>query len=158
MTRVGVTGHQSIPPTAVNYITKQVREILASQAEPLVGLSSLARGADQVFADICLELGAELHAIIPSAEYGSTFKPTARLMYEGLLVAASEVHQLDFAKPTEEAFLAAGYYIAEHTDLLIAIWDGEPARGIGGTADVVAYAKSLSLETRIIWPRGVIRD
>ena len=29
------------------------------------------------------------------------------------------------------------------SDVLIAVWDGEPARGRGGTAEVVAYARSL---------------
>jgi len=32
--------------------------------------------------------------------------------------------------------------VVDLADLLIAVWDGKPARGPGGTADVVAYAAS----------------
>jgi hypothetical protein len=42
-------------------------------------------------------------------------------------------------------------------DELIAVWDGEPARGYGGTADVVAYAKRQGIPVRIVWPEGAAR-
>jgi hypothetical protein len=29
----------------------------------------------------------------------------------------------------------------EMADLVIAVWDGEPTRGKGGTADIVSYAR-----------------
>ena len=38
-------------------------------------------------------------------------------------------------------YLAAGCRVAALADLLLAVWDGEPARGRGGTADVVAFAR-----------------
>ncbi len=34
--------------------------------------------------------------------------------------------------------------VVDAVDLLIAIWNGKPARGLGGTADVVSYALNLS--------------
>ncbi|HEY1620682.1 MAG TPA: hypothetical protein VGG25_23870 [Streptosporangiaceae bacterium] len=43
-------------------------------------------------------------------------------------------------------------------DELWAVWDGQPARGYGGTADVVAHARSKGIPVRVIWPEGARRD
>ena len=40
----------------------------------------------------------------------------------------------------EDCYLAAGHRVVELSDLMLAVWDGSPAKGKGGTADVVAYA------------------
>ena len=31
--------------------------------------------------------------------------------------------------------------MVDHSELLIAVWDGKPAAGLGGTGDVVSYAR-----------------
>jgi hypothetical protein len=41
---------------------------------------------------------------------------------------------------------------------LYAVRDGQPARGYGGTADVVAYARERGTPVRVIWPHGAERD
>jgi hypothetical protein len=43
-------------------------------------------------------------------------------------------------------------------DKLYAVWDGEPARSYGGTADVVAYARERGTPVLVIWPDGAQRD
>jgi hypothetical protein len=43
-------------------------------------------------------------------------------------------------------------------DQLLAVWDGQPARGFGGTADVVAAARSRPVPITVIWPDGATRD
>ncbi|MFH9861330.1 hypothetical protein [Streptomyces sp. NPDC017202] len=40
---------------------------------------------------------------------------------------------------------------------LLAVWDGKPARGYGGTADVVAYAERTGVAVRVLWPDGASR-
>jgi hypothetical protein len=45
----------------------------------------------------------------------------------------------------EEAYEATGLYVVEHSDVLIAVWDGRPARGRGGTASIVATAREQGL-------------
>ena len=40
---------------------------------------------------------------------------------------------------------------------LIAVWDGKPSRGFGGTADVVAEARERGIPARVIWPIGAER-
>jgi len=44
------------------------------------------------------------------------------------------------------------------TDRLFAVWDGKPARGYGGTADVVAEARKRAVPVTVIWPEGASRD
>jgi hypothetical protein len=44
--------------------------------------------------------------------------------------------------PSEDAYLAAGKHIVDRAGLLVALWNGKPAAGKGGTGDIVAYARS----------------
>jgi hypothetical protein len=46
----------------------------------------------------------------------------------------------------------------DRSSVLVAVWDGQPARGLGGTADVVAYARQRGVPMEVIWPRGATRD
>jgi hypothetical protein len=58
----------------------------------------------------------------------------------------------DREKPVTEAarqrraaqYALAGRYIVERSDTLLAVWDGAPARGAGGTGDLVALRSELS--------------
>lgn len=64
---------------------------------------------------------------------------------------------LPFSEPSEEAFYAAGKAVVDACDWLIAVWDGEPARGLGGSADVVAYARNRGKVVHVIWHEGLSR-
>lgn len=157
MTYIGVTGHRELPDEAVDFITDRVEEILDELDAPLIGYSSLAQGADQLVADRILKAGGQLHVVVPSRNYDTTFDGAAEREYRRLLKATAFTTELLFPEPSEEAYDAAGKWVAEHSDVLIAIWDGLPARGFGGTADAVAHAKALFKDVRIVWPRGTRR-
>jgi len=45
--------------------------------------------------------------------------------------------------------MEAGEKIVEEADIVVAVWDGKPAAGLGGTADIVEYAREL--EKPLIW-------
>jgi hypothetical protein len=53
------------------------------------------------------------------------------------------------ATSRDGAYLSCGRHIVDSSDVLIAIWDGAPARGPGGTGDIVAYARERLVP--IIW-------
>jgi hypothetical protein len=155
--RVGATGHQNLPRESIPRITHDLREQLAHEPE-LVGVSSLAAGADQLFASIVLSLGGQLEIVIPAEGYERTFdEPSMLHQYRLFLRRATTVHQLAFHEPSEVAFLEAGKEVVNRSDRLIAIWDGKPAQGLGGTADIVAYAKRRGVPTTVIWPKGLVR-
>ncbi|MFJ8165431.1 hypothetical protein ACIRBY_31530 [Streptomyces sp. NPDC096136] len=159
MKRIGVTGHRSIPDAGLAHVEEGLRNVLGGQPGPLVALSSLADGADQLFAAIALEHGAELTVVIPSGDYEETFHdPHALAAYRRLKDRATQEVVMAFPRSTDEAYYAAGTYIAETCDRLVAVWDGLPARGHGGTGEIVAYARALGKPVTVIWPEGVARD
>jgi hypothetical protein len=157
--KIGVTGHQNIPLVAVNHIEMMVTSILRKYADhELIGISSLAIGADQLFAKLVLQNGGKLSIVIPCENYEETFKNADDLsQYYSLREKASEVLVLNFPSPSQTAFLEAGKLLAEMSEILIAIWDGKKANGIGGTADIVHYASACKKRVKIIWPGNLNR-
>ncbi|RKT03897.1 hypothetical protein BX286_1837 [Streptomyces sp. 3211.6] len=159
MKRIGVTGHRSIPDTCLAQVEEGLRAVLGGLPGPLEALSSLADGADQLFAAIALEYGAELTVVIPSGDYEDTFEDSRGLAaYRRLKERATQQVVMAFPRSTDEAYYAAGTYIAETCDRLVAVWDGLPARGHGGTGEIVAYARALGKPVTVIWPEGAARD
>lgn len=154
---IGVSGHQNLPDVAHHQAEADIRTLLAQQKKPFIGMASLAEGADQLFAELVLAAGGKLHAVIPAHRYETTFQGRALEHYIWLLGAAEETTCLPFEVPDEPAYHAAGNYIVEHCDLLVAVWDGQPARGLGGTGDAVAYARELGRNVLVSWPPGVQR-
>lgn len=65
---------------------------------------------------------------------------------------------MPFDEPSEKAYWSAGQEIVNQADRLLAVWDGQPAAGLGGTADVVRYARAQGKLVTIIWPEGARRS
>jgi hypothetical protein len=156
VTALGVTGHQRIPPEAREFVVTAVQDILRDVDPPLNAVTSLAAGADQLVATELLRAGGRLHVIVPSGNYEQTFADGDDLAgFRSLLEAAHAVTRLDYTEPSEEAFLTAGKSVVDSCEVLIAVWDGKPARGPGGTADIVRYARDTGTSVRIVWPDGI---
>lgn len=159
MTRLGITGHQSIPEAARDFVMEALeREIeSASTGGLLWGITSLAVGADQLFAELVHFVGGRLHVVLPSSRYENTFDSEGLSRFRALLALAPKVERLQFDQPSEESFLAAGRRVVDLCDTLLAVWDGKPSRGLGGTADIVQYAQASGRRVGIIWPADVAR-
>ncbi|MFE3328375.1 hypothetical protein [Streptomyces sp. NPDC059176] len=159
MKRIGVTGHRSIPPEVLGHVQAVIKAVMCRNAGAVEALSSLAEGADQLFADIALDCGAELTVVIPSGDYEAGFEdPQVLAGYRRLKGRASQEVRMAFPHSTDEAYYAAGAYIADHCDRLLAVWDGRPARGLGGTGDIVRYARERGKPVTVIWRDGVERS
>ena len=141
--RVGITGHQKLRQASDwDWAESEMRAVLDTSAASLIGISSLAAGADQLFAEIVLQNGGTLEAIIPFADYEKTFtEQEDRDTYHSLLASAANVETLERGDSNEEAYLLAGKRVVDLSELVVALWDGKPAQGLGGTADVVQYAR-----------------
>lgn len=158
MTVVGCSGHQALSPSTRDLVVAAFTQEFDRIPAPLTGVSSLAAGADQLFAQAVLVCGGFLHVVVPSAGYDKTFTAEAdRRTFEALLGRASETTVLPYPEPTEEAFLEAGRVVVDRSDVLMAVWDGQPSGGLGGTADIVAYARKTGRPVRVIWPPGSTR-
>jgi hypothetical protein len=158
VTTVGFTGHQTMPPAALGFVADGIRESLRTAGRPLAGVTSLAAGGDQLFARLLLEAGGSLHIVLPCDRFETTFTGSAVLAtYRGLLRRARTLERLPYPAPSEEAFMAAGVRVVDRCDLLVAVWDGRPAAGLGGTGDVVRHAHAVGRRVHVIWPAGVTR-
>jgi hypothetical protein len=148
---LGVTGHQHLSQEAGWIeIRRSVRLIVQAAGTPMVGFTSLAIGADQVFAQEVLRQNGALRVVLPFPRYENRLPRDTRASFRELLAQAEETLVLPRLASDEESYLAAGTRIVDSIDLLVAIWDGRPARGIGGTADIVAYAESRGVPLRRI--------
>ncbi|GII27957.1 hypothetical protein [Planotetraspora mira] len=155
--RVAVTGHRDLTPATTDLVGSAMRRELAEHAPAIVGVSCLAPGADQIFADLVLRLGGTLEAIVPARDYGGCLPARDRAAFERLLGLARRVLHLPYDAPTPATYHAANTALLVDVDLLIAVWDGRPAQGQGGTAEVVSAARRRSIEVRILWPEGATR-
>lgn len=130
-------------------------------------LSPLADGADRIATEAALEAGYSVGAVLPfgRADYAQGFPDDAeRAAYARLLGRASAVLELPGTRAAPgAAYFLAGQACVAHADMLLAIWDGAPARGRGGTAEVVdlAWRRGLPIihvpvaagePTRLLWP------
>jgi hypothetical protein len=155
--RFGITGHQVLPTRIVDRAEEHWQRVLPIGMQ-LYGVSSLAEGADQLFAAHVLAAGGVLEAILPCEGYaGSLVTDDGRARLEELRRAATTVTTLPHPQPSDKAFLAAGQAMVDRCDHVFAIWDGQPARGVGGTADIVAYARSRGRPVTVLWVDGVLR-
>jgi len=161
---VGVTGHRvdalsteanaALPErirTALRLMTESARAIHASESalfastEPRFDfVSALAGGADQIAAGAALDLGYSLSAVLPFATeaYRTSLVDNGDLGdFDELLKRSERVLELPGQRDDAvDAYVMVGRATVAHSDLLIAIWDGEKARGPGGTGDVVQTA------------------
>ena len=158
MPRIAISGHRGLQAATERLITEVIRTALAETSGDITGLSCLADGADQIFARGVLDHGGTLEAIVPAENYRAGLPTEAHEEYDRLMDRAAHVHQMSYTDSDSEAHMAASAYMIDHADELWAVWDGKPARGYGGTADVVAHARSKGITVRIIWPDGAERD
>jgi hypothetical protein len=147
-------------------LLERERACFAAGPPGLRFVSPLADGADQIAAEVALELGWELQAIIPFARNtyrASLASDDARERMGQLLAKASTVLELPGEDDSQvDAYVMTGRATIAHCDILLAIWDGRPARGRGGTGDVVQLALThgtavvhvppdAAARTRLLW-------
>ena len=141
--RIGVSGHQKRAGIDWAWTAQEVSAALSANAPVARAFTSLAAGSDQLFARAALSIGIPVTAVIPCSDYLRFFEGKDHDAYVDLLRRCEEI-QLPNQRSDELAFLVAGRYVADQSDLMIAIWDGRPAAGVGGTADIVQYCAERS--------------
>jgi hypothetical protein len=153
--RIGVTGHRALPddPAFVAAVERVVIGLLDGKRADVVIVSALAEGADRLVPEIILaHADAGLEAVLPMepARFEGDF-PTAvsRAAFRALLARAGEIRVVPPRPTRNESYEAAGLAMLARIDCLIAVWDGQPARGRGGTAEIVAHARARGLP--VLW-------
>lgn len=169
---IGVTGHriEVLPADGISDLRERIRNVLLLIADAgqevlererdcfatgpmqLRFVSPIADGADQIAAEVALELGWELQAILPFARdvyRASLANDDARKRFDRLVGRATCLLELPGDPESSlDAYVMTGRATVSHCDFLIAVWDGKPPRGRGGTGEVVQLA--LTRGTAII--------
>jgi len=159
MIRLAITGHRGLPEHTERLVDQALRtEITKYAAEELVGASAIADGADTLFARAVLDAGGSLTVIIPAEKYREGLPTEHHTTYDALLSSAQRVIQIDHIESNSEAHMDASLRMLDEADHLLAVWDGQPTRGYGGTADVVHAARKAGLPVTVVWPDGAERD
>ena len=155
---MGITGHQNITAATRRFVAAAAMQRLTTfYDDDIVGMTCLAAGADQTLAFCVLAAGGGINAVVPARGYRDTLTGQDQKVYDHLLALAKGVIELPNAKPSEAAYFEASRVIVDRSHLLIAVWDGQPAAGLGGTGDVVAYAKQQRVDVEVLWPPGSTR-
>lgn len=161
---VGITGHRPnrLPESIRGTVARRLRDILerlragleAEQADlpgcfsdeaPLLRVvSPLAEGADTLAAEAALATGCELDICLPfhRDDYARDFETAAaRDHFHALLGRGCEVIELAGSRRSEAAaYESVGRLTLTVSDVMIAVWDGAPANGRGGTAEIIGEA------------------
>ncbi len=145
---LGITGHRDVIETLK--LQREIYHYLKSLIESkpydeVILLSPLADGADRWVADIFLSLKAThptLRLVVPLPftleRYEEDFDASSIQEFRAFLGQASEVFVV---KDThKDGYLSVGRYVADHSDILLALWDGADNHKVGGTGDIVNYA------------------
>jgi len=150
---IGVTGHRDLREKDIPQLRELVRaELQKLKTEyphsPLVMLNSLAAGADTLCAEVALELGIALKCPLPLEpdEYRLDFDADAIERFDAMLTKATEVFVAPDTEPApadmsrDYHYRQAGIYVATHSHVLLALWDGSLAKADGcGTAEAVGF-------------------
>ncbi|MCC3770894.1 hypothetical protein [Streptomyces sp. UNOC14_S4] len=157
--RIGITGHRGLP----DEVGGRVRSTLADairQYPPsgLVGVSCIADGPNAWFAQAVLDHGGRIEVVIPAQRYRDGLPDWHHEPYDALLRQASDIHHTGISESDSQAHMSGSELLVGLVDEVLAVWDGQPARGYGGTADVVAYAQRTGVPVRVLWPEGATRD
>jgi len=144
---LGFSGHRQVtnPEGVARVIGEVLKSLRAEGAGEWIVLSSVAAGGDQIFVEQARQAGCSWHAILPlpRAEFAKDFSTEEWTRVEALLSTAEHVRVITENGTREDAYLDCGIETVNGADVLLAVWDGQPARGKGGTADIVAYARDL---------------
>lgn len=173
---VGITGHRSIATEPIiskaveAAITKVFRALESGSTLSEGGqtsssstrfrlkiISMLAEGADLVGMQAGLDCGAELVGVLPFDEqsYRDAFAGApSRVAFDKVWSKLSSIVVLGGAVGDDASYEQANSVILDRSDVVIAVWDGDPARGPGGTGDVVHDALQRGLPVIVISPQA----
>src|SRR4051812_23972834 len=180
--RVGVTGHRTKGLTEEGYdletlrssvrqVLRQIQEVAHQRGQRTLGVndgeplllvvSPLAEGADRIVAEEALQLGYALESPLPfpCEEYEKDFPtPESKAAFRHLLELAAEIHELNGSREhANQAYEAVGRWVLLHSEIVIALWNGKPAAGQGGTGQIAGESIARGIPTIWIQPQNQIR-
>ena len=169
---VGITGHRNLRPEDLPALEKAVRGVFQEMLNrcpetPHMLLTPLAEGADRLAARVALGLGLKLQVILPmpTALYVTDFhSDDSRREFQILLDKAVSIIEIplpggfaaeDVERPgaaRDRQYEMMGVFIARHSQILVAMWDGAVNDKRGGTAHIVKHRLGMANDESLLHP------
>ena len=185
---VGVAGHRDIDDgdhekhkcevaVALAEIRALCTDNKGGQSTPIIMLNAFAQGADVLCAEVALEMGIDVYAVLPreKSEHIESFKDESERQkligcLEGIkkIIVASDIEENgDWLaekfnmNASDYAYRQAGIYIAEHSHIVLALWDGELPKNEFecGTFEMIKFALDHKfLDRDHLFNPGILND
>ena len=153
---IGVTGHRDLVADEIPALKERVRDFFLQLRTSFPGLelqliNPLAEGSDRLVADVARELGIGLIVPLPmpQEDYERDFEtPAAVEVFRESIKDARVINLrslpessgfMDSPEDRNRQYAQLGIFISNHSQVLLALWDGKPSLAPGGTASVVNY-------------------
>ena len=153
---VGVTGHRDLVPEEIPVLRKRVLEFFDELKRlfptlRIMVMTPLAEGADRLVADVAKELGLPIVVLLPMEKrlYQADFHGDSLTEFHEMMELGETVELPLVGQNTEEdirggvardlQYAQLGAYLAAHSHILLALWDGKLSTSRGGTGHVVQF-------------------
>jgi hypothetical protein len=150
---VGFSGHRRVenPEKILAILTEELRKLRQQTSSELIGISSLAIGGDHLFLRACRaeSIHYELLLPFPEEEFRKDFDAEDWQAAQELSKTALTTRTQVMKGGRPESYLFCGTEIVNECDVLVVVWNGLAAAGVGGTKDIVDYARRL--QRPLIW-------
>lgn len=154
-TVVGFSGHRKLAdPKIVADGILSALERLAANHSLLASVSSAASGADTLFVEEVARRNLPCLLILPFSKnrFQQDFSPADWQRILPAIEKATHVEEISGEESDEGAYMETGIQTVDRADVMIVVWNGKPAAGLGGTGDVVDYARKFGKPLFIIDP------
>ncbi len=140
------SGHR---PGKLGGYSKKARDLLVKIAEdwlkvhPEVDtvISGMALGWDQALAIAAIKTGKKLTAAVPFSGQEKIWPKESQEIYRRILDQADEVLIISEGGYSPEKLQARNEWMVDHTDLILAMWDGSRS----GTERCIKYAQAKNI-------------
>ncbi len=154
---VGVTGHRDLLPEEHEMIKERIRSFFehiqtAFPELPIMVMTPLAEGADRIAAEVAHEFQIPIIVLLPMPEhlYQSDFDGESLAEFRAMralgecveLPLLADLSEEEVARPgaaRDLQYAQLGAYLAAHSHVLLAVWDGKASNAPGGTGHVIKF-------------------
>ncbi len=152
---LGFAGHRTLanPVAIAQALRRSIEEFQRQVDGEVIGRAGAAAGADLLFLQACRDAGLAYSVVLPFPEerfredFGSAIE-WSRI--KALLDSATSVEIAPGHEIAPAAYHLASREILDVSDAMIFVWDGQPARGVGGTEETVMDARERGVPHQII--------
>ncbi|MFT7654313.1 MAG: hypothetical protein ACI9UU_003432 [Candidatus Azotimanducaceae bacterium] len=154
---IGVTGHRDLIDAEKPQLRKKVEAFIGSLRShfpdlPLLFLTGLAEGADRLVAEVAADFDCQLINVLPMPQtlYELDFEAAGLQEFRRIvglhrtvelpLLADSQAETVaSYGDQRDLQYERLGAFLAAHSHILLALWDGKYNRAVGGTGQVIDF-------------------